>query len=157
LLPGEFRDEHFQQADLIHLSMPAVIDLRDPQQSSFELSGNDIEPGRTSLRSVDIRSQKLRADLVFLSATGVREKPSSAFTAQPGLVSDFIDAGAHSVIARLWATPGGTSEAFIIDFYHQFETTGNIADSLLAAKRQSLKQNRVNGLYDWAGYQVFIN
>ena len=157
LLLDEFNSDHFRQAELIHLSMPAVIDLEYPQQSGFELSENDSEPGRTSLGPVDIQSQKLRAQLVFLSASGVRENPLSAFTSQPGLVSDFIDAGAHSVIARLWTSPGSTAETFITDFYHQFEISGNILDSLTAAKRRSMERERVNGLYDWAGYQLFIN
>ncbi len=34
--------------------------------------------------------------------------------------------------------------------------SGNIAESLRTSRLQYLKNNRDNGLYDWAGYQLFI-
>ncbi len=55
LLPDEFSTGHFQQAKLIHLSMPGSIDLKYPQQSSFELSGREGGPGRATLKPKDIQ------------------------------------------------------------------------------------------------------
>ena len=156
LLPDEFQDERFQQANMVHLSMPGVIDLRHAEQSSLELSGIESGPGRASFNPKDIRSQKLLASLVFLSSTRMNNSPVSGFNARPGLISDFTDAGAHSVIANLWASNGKSAEAFVTGFYHELEATGDIAGSLTDAKRQYLKDNRENGLYDWAGYQLFI-
>ena len=157
LLPDEFETEQFQQAQLVHLSMPGIIDLKYPGQSSLELSGTEFSVGRVLLKPRDIQSKKLQANLVFLSATSVREAPLSGFSSQPGLISDFIDAGAQSVIARSWASKGGIGEAFIGDFYGKLRASGNIADSLANAKREYLKANRANGLYDWAGYQLYTN
>ncbi len=157
LLPDEFETEQFQQAELVHLSMPGVIDLKYPDQSGLELSGTEFSVGRVLLKPGDIQSMKLQANLVFLSATSVRKTPVSVFSSQPGLISDFIDAGAQSVIARSWVSKGGIGEAFINDFYTKFEDSGNIAASLANAKREYLKVNRANGLYDWAGYQLYTN
>jgi CHAT domain-containing protein len=109
------------------------------------------------LKPNDIQSQKLTADLVFLSATRVVNQPASGFSSQPGLVSDFIDSGAGSVIARLWINGGGISEMFIGDFYRQLEASGDIADALRAARLNDLTRHRNDGLFDWAGYQLFIN
>lgn len=157
LLPEEFRSEKLAQAQLVHLSMPGVIDLKYPGQSSLELSGYQDGSGRASLKPFDIQSLTLMADLVFLSATRVTEQPDSAFISQPAFVSDFIGVGAQSVIARFWVSGGGISELFIKDFYRQLETTGNVAIALTNAKRAYLRTNRENGLYDWAGYQLFTN
>ncbi len=157
LLPDEFQDEQFQQADLVHLSMPGVLDLRNAEQSSLELSGSENGPARVAFGPREIRSQKLDASLVFLSSIRMSHSPSSGFSVRPGLISDFADAGAHSVIANLWASNGKSAEAFTTDFYRRLEVTGNIAGSLNEAKRQYLKNNRDNGLFDWAGYQLFID
>jgi len=156
LLADEFQDGYFRQAGLVHLSMPGVIDLNYPGRSSLELSGNESSPGRTSFTAMDIRSQKLEARLVFLSATRMRGDPVTGFTNQAGLISDFVDAGAHAVIADLWANNGEGADVFIADFYRRLEASGNIATALYGAKRQYLQNNRNTGLYDWAGFQIFI-
>jgi CHAT domain-containing protein len=157
LLPDEFESVDFQQSDLAHLSMPATIDLSDPQQSSLELSGSESSPGRTLLKPKDITSKKLDADLVFLSASRVKDNPDSGFTSQPGLISHFISAGANTVIARLWASGGSSEETLITGFYQNLVNSGNVASSLTNTKRQYLRDNRESGLYDWAGYQLFID
>jgi CHAT domain-containing protein/tetratricopeptide (TPR) repeat protein len=156
LLPDEFQSEFFQQADLMHLSMPGIIDLKYPAQSSLELSGDENGPGRASLKPLDIQSQKLDARLVFLSRTRMNDHPLSSFNNQAGFVADFVDVGVHAVIANLWASDGKAAEAFMTDFYRKLEVSGNIASSLQDAKRQYLKNNRQDGLHDWAGYQLFI-
>jgi CHAT domain-containing protein/tetratricopeptide (TPR) repeat protein len=156
LLPDEFSSEKFRNAQMIHLSMPGMINLQHPSQSSFELSGYEGGSGRATLRPYDIQSQNLQAQLVFLSATRLKERPESAFINQPGFVSDFINAGAQSVIARLWVSGGSISESFIKDFYLELESSQNVAGALTHSKRQYLLNNRKDGLYDWAGYQLFI-
>lgn len=157
LLPDEFQVVRFRQADLVHLSMPGLIDLEYPEQSSLELSGNEYNPGRALLWPEDILSQQLDARLVFLSATRTNNTPPSGFSSQQGLISDFTDAGAHSVIANLWATDGKATEAFITAFYAELEASGNIASSLKDAKQRYIKTNHNNGLYDWAGFQLFVD
>ena len=157
LLPDEFQVVRFRQADLVHLSMPGLIDLEYPEQSSLELSGNEYNPGRALLWPEDILSQQMDAKLVFLSATRTNNTPPSGFSSQQGLISDFTDAGAHSVIANLWATDGKATEAFITAFYAELEASGSIASSLKDAKQRYIKTNHNNGLYDWAGFQLFVD
>jgi CHAT domain-containing protein len=156
LLPDEFLDQRFTQAGLVHLEMPGVIDLKNPGQSSLELSGNEDDPQRMSYGPEDIQPQQLKAGLVFLSATRLSGEAPSGFSSQPGLISDFVEAGAQAVIASTWASGGKTDEAFLADIYNRLLSTGNIADSLRDAKRQYLKNNKGTGLYGWAGYQLFI-
>jgi CHAT domain-containing protein/tetratricopeptide (TPR) repeat protein len=157
LLPDEFEDPRFQNADLVHLAMPGTINLRYPGQSGLELSGDENGTGHESFMPYNIQTQKLESSLVFLSNTRTVDEPDSGFNNQLALVSDFAGAGAHSVIANLWATGGRAAEAFIKDFYHNLQDSGDVADSLQDAKRVYLKNNRDDGLFDWAGYQLFID
>lgn len=157
LLPDEFGSDQFSQAGLIHLAMPGSIDLRYPDQSILELSGFEGGTGRASLHPYDIQSLSLRAGLVFFSATQVKQKPTSAFISHPGFVSAFFEAGAKSVIARLWTTGGSVPQDLLHDFYRQLQNSGNAAEALAYSKRRYVENNRENGLYDWAGFQFFAN
>ncbi len=157
LLPDEFQSEQLQQANLVHLTMPGVINLKYPEQSSFELSGNEYNLERASIGPAEIRQQNLTAKLVFLSTTRMKEYSLSAFTHQAALISDLHHAGARAVIAGLWSLSGNAAEGFISDFYRRLERSDNIATALQAARLQYLGTNRENGLYDWASVQLFIN
>ncbi len=156
LLPDEFQSADFLQANLIHLSMPGLINLKYPGESGLELSENEYGPGRVVLRPETIRTQKLSAGMVFLSSTRITGSPLSGFSSQPGFVSDFITAGAGSVVVNFWAGDAESDEGFITDFYRALQASGDIAESLRESRLRYLKNHRTNGLYDWAGYQLYI-
>jgi CHAT domain-containing protein len=156
LLADEFQDQRFSGAEVIHLTMPGVIDLKYPGQSSLQLSGMEGSPRLTMYTAMDIRAQKSSAELVVLSGTRTAEEAAMVFNNQPGLAADFIAVGAQSVIASFWATGGKADEAFLSSFYRRLADSGNIARSLRDAKREYIRDNRGSGLYDWAAYQLFI-
>jgi CHAT domain-containing protein/tetratricopeptide (TPR) repeat protein len=157
LLPDEFQSVDFLKANLVHLTMPGIVDLRHPGQSRLELSESEYAPGRTSYGPKDIRSTKLNARLVFLSKARLENQPLSAFASHPGLISDFAVSGARSVIADLWASDGARADAFVRNFYRELNASGNAATAMSAAKRQYLFSHSKDGLFDWAGYQLFID
>jgi len=157
LLPDEFQDERFAQAELIHLTSPGIIDLNYPEQSRLQLSGDEYNPGRTYFLPPDLGETELNAELVFLSATRTMGEPHSGFSNKTGLVSGFLNQGAAVVIASLWENHGNATDAFVTDFYNRLLRSGNITDSLTEARRQYLARHRESGLYDWAAYQVFID
>ena len=156
LLPDEFRGTDFLQSNLIHLSMPGIINLKYPNESGLELSEGEYEPGRTILLPEAIRAQKLSAGLVFLSSTRITGSPLSGFSTQAGFVSDFLATGAGSVVMNFWSGGAESGEAFITDFYRTLQASGDIAASLHESRIRYLRNNRVNSLYDWAGYQLYI-
>ena len=156
LLPDEFKSDQFQQAELIHLAMPGKIDLRNPEQSRLELSGDEDEPERESLDPLEVRQQAVAGSLVFLSTTQLGGKPISEFHNRPALIGDFLAAGASSVIAGYWAAEGVAANSLIADFYLKLVGSGNIAVSLQQAKRRYINEHSADGLFDWAGYQLFI-
>ena len=156
LLPDEFRGTEFLESDLIHLSMPGIINLKHPNESGLELSEGEYEPGRAILIPEAIRAQQLSARMVFLGSTRVTDSPLSGFSSQPGFVTDFLATGAGSVVVNFWSAGAASDEAFITDFYRTLQASGNIADSLHESRLRYLRKNRVDGLYDWAGYQLYI-
>jgi len=94
--------------------------------------------------------------MVFLSATRITGSPLSGFSSQPGLVSDFITAGADSAVVNFWSGDDESDMGFINDFYRTLQASGDITGSLRESRLRYLKNNRTNGLYDWAGYQLYI-
>ncbi len=156
LLLDEFESEDFKQAGLVHLSMPGIIDLKHPEQSSFELSGSESGIKRPAFRPEHIQSQQLDTKLVFLSASTMQDSPLSSFNNHLGLVSDFLDVGVHSVITSLWAKGVEVGETFMADFYRNLEDSGNTAAALRAAKLEFLHKHTDKDLYDWASFQLYI-
>ena len=156
LLPDEFASVEFRQSNLVHLSMPGIINLKYPSASGLELSESEYGPGRVILQSQAIRGQDLSAELVFMSSTRVTESPVSDFSSHPGLVSGFVEAGAGSVIVNLWAGEGESGVTFVSDFYNTLRASGDIAASLRKTRLRHLKQQRADGIHDWAGYQLYI-
>jgi CHAT domain-containing protein len=156
LLADEFHEDHFRQANLIHLTMPGIIDRSDVINSSIQLSEPVRGLGRSLLRPADIRRLKVNASLVYLSATQAVGTSRSDASNQLGIVSDFLQAGGESVIARFWTTQNESTENLLSDFYARLESTGNVATALTETKRQYLRDQERIGLYDWAAFQAFI-
>ena len=136
--------------------MPGIINLKYPNGSGLELSEGEYEPGRVVLKPKDIRAQKLSAGMVFLSSTRITGSPLSGFSSQPGFVADFLATGAGSVIVNFWSGGDESDEGLITDFYRTLQASGDIAASLHESRIRYLRNNRVNGLYDWAGYQLYF-
>jgi tetratricopeptide (TPR) repeat protein len=159
LLPDEFQGDRFANANLVHLSMPASIDLGEPGQSGLELSESVRGFGRVSFRQADIRALKLKSNLVFISASRTVGRPRSSLSTQAGVVSAFLDAGADAVIASLWTRVGkaGAGDDLVTDFYHSLEASGDIATALTAVKRRYVQKNSGQDSIDWARYQIFTN
>ncbi|NNK05153.1 MAG: hypothetical protein HKP21_11385, partial [Xanthomonadales bacterium] len=52
---------------------------------------------------------------------------------------------------------GETAQSFITDFYRKLKISGNVAIAFRNARLQYMEDNHDTGLYDWAGYQLFID
>ena len=162
LLPDEFQGDRFANANLVHLSMPANINLSYPERSWLELSEAQRGVGRTPFRQAEIQHLELKSKLVFISASQTFGWPRSSVSTQAGVVSAFLGAGADAVIASLWTRKTGAGETgagnhLVTGFYRNLQASGDIAAALAAAKRDYLQENRGQKSIDWASYQVFID
>ena len=118
LLADEFEGEPLAAADLVHLALPARIDLAQPENAAMELSEPGRGAGRQALLPANIRSWKLAAPLVVLGQTEMANTVDSVFASRLGLVSDWLDAGAEGVLV---CHPNESSAAasFLQGFYRE--------------------------------------
>lgn len=98
LLRDEFDDPRLGQAELVHFSSPAFIDLAQPDRSGVSLSEPGRRAGRERLAPSDLAALPLEGALVVLSQPGWRGSPDDAYASHVALVDELLDAGAAGVI-----------------------------------------------------------
>ncbi|MDX1556311.1 MAG: CHAT domain-containing protein, partial [Xanthomonadales bacterium] len=148
LLQDEFEDPRYQEAELIHLAVPGVIDLSPMRSSGLMLSEEARGAGRQQLGEATIRSTPVDAGLVFLSRTEFRGQ-GNAMDNRVGLVSAALEAGAGGVIASLWETEPEARAAFVSAFYAHLADSGEPARALALTQR-SLMTNHAQP--QWAAF-----
>jgi CHAT domain-containing protein len=152
----EFQDPRFEEAGLIHLAAPGTLDLVRPERSRLLLGGSREGSAAAFLVPADIRGFSFRAGLVVLSQTAVSGGSATVFSAKLGFVSEFLENGASTVIASLWAPGDRAAAAFMGDFYSSLGRDLDAASALMTAKRRRIDAQNGQNLADWAGFQLFI-
>lgn len=153
LLLDEFKDARFALADLVHLSVPGMVDLSPARDSAFFLSEPARGEGRQRLTAAALRDMSLSADLVFISRTEFNGS-GAMLESELGLVSSALEAGAGAVIASLWAVDDAARRRFVSAVYAHLEESGNVATALAQAKRESMQEGTAP---DWASFQLFLD
>jgi|GEM_PF-2660889 len=100
-----------------------------------------LEPLRDGLlTSSEILDLNLNAALVVLSAcdTGRGKITSDGVI---GLSRSFISAGTPSIMVSLWAVPDAPTAALMVEFYQQWQTTGNKAKALRLAMLKMIEES----------------
>ncbi len=154
---GEFQDERFARAGVVHLAMPGIIDLRNPQQSRLLMSDNTANPEHEFLLPKDIRPDTLSADLVVLSACEFTGASQSAFDHTTPFIAQFLQAAKGAVVASLWQVGDLQAAQFMQRFYHQLMTQPNVGEALFATKRSYLAGNETLENGTWAAFQLFAD
>ena len=155
LLPDEFGDQRLTQSRIVHLAMPAVIDLAQPERSWLELSEPGRGQGRARLTPADLRQWRLEDAVVFLSQSTLRGARADRFAARVGLVHDLLDAGAVAVIAGRWPAGPEFAGRFAAAFYAELERSGDVAAAFAATQRRFLRDAEP-GAMDWAAYRLYL-
>ena len=158
LRKDEFADPRFAQAALVHLAIPGVLDLADPERSRLLLAGaaqaispgwggpSDQEPAPGILAPADLRSVELEADLLVLSATAVTGGGLPPHDGRVPMVAELLDAGAAAVLYSLWPAGEDAAADFADGLYERLQADPDI----VSAFRES------TNLSAWAGFQLFI-
>lgn len=157
LLSDEFQSESYQQSGLIHLAMPGLILLDQPDLSTLQLSEPLRDLGRMNLRPVSIRYSPIKAALVYLAETQTHGLPVSASSQQIGLVSDFLQSGAHAVIAQTTPLSEAESLAFLGQFYTELRSGGDISSAFTRTKRAAIRNADAAAKHAWSALQLFTN
>lgn len=146
------------RAAILHFAVHGDLDEAVPASSGLLLSRFD-ERGRrrpSHLRVRDIRSLRLEADLVVLSACqSAWDKPQRG-DALMGLAQAFFVAGASRVLATLWPVDDQATAALMKSFYHHLLANGDDAATALRKAQNALRQTPGwHAPYYWAGFVLF--
>jgi len=156
LLRDEFDDTRLQRAELVHLSMPAVMDFDQRQRSGLMLSEPRRDAGREMLSLTDISANRLQARLVFLSASRIQGEIDATFAGQPALVTDYLATGAHAIIAGSWRPASQLATELVTGFYRSLAVSNDITGAMTQSKRDYLRKYNNDGSRSWAAYQLYI-
>jgi tetratricopeptide (TPR) repeat protein len=153
LLPDEFSDERLAAADIVHLAMPALIELGSPGGSWLELSESGRDRGRERLSPPDIRQWGLQGALVVISQSDFRGEPLDRFSSRLGLVDDLFEAGAAAVIASGRASGPAAAARFSESFYTGLRRPAGLLEAFSATRRAALREAGPGGA---AAYQLYL-
>jgi hypothetical protein len=155
LVRGSFMDPAFTGADLVHLATHGTIHLDYPEGSRLLLSTPDSGTRPDYLTPLDIRGSTMQAALVVLSACETTGSNRFAFDSHLGFVTEFLQAGAGSVVASLWPVPDQGTGRFMSRFYARLLAGESTAQALAYAKRQGLAETPAGAGLDWVAFQLY--
>ena len=144
--PGTYR--------FIHIDAHSIASDLSPLDSYVVLSpaANNVY----KLFAHEITDTPLRADLVTISAcygAGTRWYNGEGIV---GLGWAFLRAGAHQVVASLWAVDDASTPQLMDDFYGELSKGRSAAEALRAAKLKMLhSEGQRNRPYYWASLQLY--
>lgn len=119
--------------DLLHLACHGQFRPENPLFSSLHLAD-----GRLTVR--DISAQKLKAELVVLSACETGLNKIFAGEEILGLARGFLSAGAKSLILSLWTVNDEATTDLMKKFYEQKQTGKSNAAALRIAQRDFIER-----------------
>lgn len=154
--PSAYSASHPERFRYIHFVAHGTASQTSPLDSAVILSNSPANPDAFKLYARDIVQQPLNADLVTVSAcygSGLRNYAGEGLV---GLSWAFLRAGAHHVIAALWAV-SDSSTPELMDRLYSGLAGGSPPDAALRAAKLSLVHSK--GAYRkplyWAPFQLY--
>lgn len=141
------------QYRVLHLAAHAVNSVHHPDRAGVVLLPGGHEDGIWQAR--EVRSQRLRADLVTLSACETAVGKQQGQEGVNDLARTFLMAGANSVVASLWTVDDRSTATLMEAFYRHLPTSRHVAAALRNAQLDMLNQfGRDAAPYYWAAFMV---
>ena len=146
-----FKRLPLSQYSVIHLALHGYVDPEFPDRSALVFAPEEpaIDDGLLQVR--EIRSLRLNASLVTLSAceTGVGPVGEEGVA---NIDNAFIEAGAQSVVSTLWQLEDHATTQLMIDFYRHLGRNEGKAEALRQAQLDMLNSGAPP--YFWAGFEL---
>lgn len=151
--------EKMKTANIIHLATHGLLDVTDEGLLNINFSGYKGIGGAIALSPTsednglltvsEIIELDLSTELVVLSAcdTGVGKITGDGVL---GLSKSFLTSGASSVIVSLWSVPDAPTAQLMIEFYRQWQKSGDKAQALRQAML-TIKESHPHPR-DWAAF-----
>ena len=153
-VPPAYRASNPREYRFIHIDAHSAASELNPLDSFVVLSPTAGDSYK--LFAHEITDTPLRADLVTISAcygAGTRWYNGEGIV---GLGWAFLRAGAHQVVASLWAVDDASTPQLMDDFYGELSKGKSAAEALRAAKLKMLHSDgQRNRPYYWASLQLY--
>ncbi len=139
---------------LVHFATHAEVGRVSPLDSAIILS-KEGDQFRLYAREI-LGTPRLKARLVTISACSSAGATSYAGEGLIGLSWAFLEAGAQSVVAGLWAVSDSSSAELMTGLYEGIAAGHPPDESLRAAKLRMLNGSDYKRPYYWAPYQIYV-
>jgi CHAT domain-containing protein/Flp pilus assembly protein TadD len=154
--PAAYLANHPEQFSYIHFVAHGIASRLSPLDSAIVLSRDSPENENFKLYARDIIQHPVRARLVTISAcygAGTRAYSGEGLV---GLSWSFLRAGAHNVIAALWAASDVSTGQLMDEFYKGLDKKDSPAASLRKAKLSLLHSSSAyRKPFYWAPFQLY--
>jgi CHAT domain-containing protein len=139
------------QYRVLHLALHGYVNLQFPDRSALVFASEPGGPDDGLLEVREIRTLRLKARLVTLSACNTGVGPVGEVDVA-NMGNAFIEAGAESVVSTLWDLQDRTAERIMTQFYQNLALRNDKAIALRDAQLDVAKA----GLspYYWAGFEI---
>jgi CHAT domain-containing protein len=122
---------------VLHLAAHGIMSTKVPARSALVLRPSGTEDGLLQAR--EILDLRLGATLVTLSACDTSTGTDQGQDGVASLVRPFVAAGAHAVVANLWAADDTFTAALMREFYRELAAGEDIGESLRRAKLRMIE------------------
>jgi hypothetical protein len=141
--------------DVIHLATYGVLNKHNPLFSHIELSPQGSDDGRLEVH--EVFDLELDGQLVVLSACQTAVSSGSLADVPPGdewvgLLQAFLQAGAGSVVASLWAVEDDATAEVMTRFHGAIASGAPAATALAHAQRSLLRDPDTAHPFYWAAF-----
>ncbi len=143
--------QHSPNADIIHLSLHGLVDIDDPGRSCIIFDDHQED---FILSAQDLYGNRLRADLVLLSACHSASGKIYSGEGVQGMSKSFLLGGAHNILSSLWNASEASSMAITTSFLEYVHESKPIDLALHQSKLDYLSKIEPNKRhpYYWANF-----
>jgi CHAT domain-containing protein len=137
---------NLSEATVVHLATHASFNHDSPLYSGILLADREV------LTAHEVMDERLRADLLVLSACETGMTQALAGDELAGLGQAFLQGGARSVIVSLWRVNDSSAAALMKAFYEARRAGADKAQALNQAMTQVRKQEKWRHPYHWGAF-----
>ena len=153
--PDAYAHSKLEQFSHIHFVAHGTASRLIPLDSAIVLSNSNTRGDSFKLYAREIIRHPLRAELVTISACYGAEGREYSGEGLVGLSWAFLKAGAHNVIAALWAASDASTERLMSTFYDELDKGATADRALRSAKLSLLRDTNFRDPLYWAPFQLY--
>jgi CHAT domain-containing protein len=153
--PSAYLASSPEKFSYIHFVAHGTASRVSPLDSAIVLSKDSAQDDSFKLYARVIKDQKLRADLVTISACYSAGERAYSGEGLVGLSWAFLAAGAHNVVAALWDVSDDSTAKLMDEFYDELAQGASADSALRTAKLSLLRSKEFHDPFYWAPFQLY--